>query len=118
MCFKTTYLCICGHYNQTPNIHLCSAARLSVVKSVEGSTSTDDGAKADVSEDISEDSAASTGKAAMLSIADACSKLKEVRKRRDPYWKARFCETCIGRVRSARSTLILELGQRDMEEQS
>ena len=103
---------MCGHYNQMPNIHLCSAARLSVVERVEAGTSADNSAKAD----ISEGSAAPTGKAAMLSIADACSKLKEVRKRRDPYWKVRFCETCIRRVRSARRTLILELAQRDMEE--
>jgi hypothetical protein len=95
-----------------PNIHLCPAARLSAVEKVEAGASADDGANAD----ISEGSAALTGKAAMLSIADACSKLKEVRKRRDPYWKVRFCELCIKRVRSARRTLMLELAQRDMEE--
>jgi hypothetical protein len=52
----------------------------------------------------------------MLSSADSCSKLKEVKKRKDFYWRIRFCETCIRRVRLARRTLIIELRQREMEE--
>lgn len=63
----------------------------------------------------SKSSATTTRKAAMLSSAEICSKLKKDQKHNDPYWKVRFCEACMKKLRSARKTLTSEFERRDVE---
>jgi hypothetical protein len=57
-----------------------------------------------------------SSKAVMVSFADACPGLTQVQKNKDPYWKSRWCESCIQRLQSARRAFLKEFEQRNRQE--
>jgi hypothetical protein len=57
-----------------------------------------------------------SSKAVMVSFVDACPSLTQIQKDKDPYWKSRWCESCIQKLQSARRAFLKEFEQRNRQE--
>jgi hypothetical protein len=107
MCKKILYLCACGHYTRQSTRALCLEAYDE--SSTPSPTSTEASAEFRLSTD-------SQGARNMLSPirtswdVDGCRALRCIYRKRDSYWKKRWCEECRGRGIRARERLIKEFG--------
>jgi hypothetical protein len=108
MCRKILYLCACGHYASKSTRAPCPVAYSESVSTPSTGTS-------DAITDVGS-STESQGNINLVSPiwpswdVDACTALECIYRKRDPYWKRRWCEERRGRGERARNRLIEEFG--------